>query len=84
MGIEFELFMSRFLLVFLLDIFYLLCDENTSLFNALPISWILSAFTITAENPVITSAWAQFLVALWLSYPYTFTWGSLRLLSDVI
>lgn len=47
--------MSRFLMVFLLDVFYLLCEENASLFYALSISWILSAFTRTAENPEITS-----------------------------
>ena len=53
MGIEFELVMSRFLKLFLLEIFFLLGEENASLFYHLSISWILSAFAITAENPVV-------------------------------
>lgn len=68
MGIGFEPFMSRLLMVFPVSHFPLLCEENASLY-ALSISWFLSAFTRTAENPIITSVWSQFLVALWFNVP---------------
>lgn len=70
MGIGFEPFMSRLLMVLLFShfFFYLLCEENAS-FYALSISWLLSAFIRTAENPIITSVWSQFLVALWFNLP---------------
>ena len=54
MGRELELFMSRFLKLFLLEISTPppLCEGNASLYYALLIIWILSALPITAENKI--------------------------------